>query len=106
MLLFVTLHQTFNLLTPYHLTWNIFCHTEACIRHQQQELYISSFYNLVQNIFQAAGMHENLVTAFSIVLGPVSHRLVPKMVACIIIQDDNLKITFRRSFSAVSGRSA
>ena len=72
--LFVTLHQTFNLLTPFRLTWNIFCHTETCIRHQQQELYFSSFYNLVQNIFQAAGMHGNLVIALSIVLGPVPHR--------------------------------
>ena len=99
------LHQTFNLLTSYSLTWNIFCHTEACIRHQQQDLYFSSFYNLVQNIFQAAGMHQSLKMVLTIALGPVSHRSVPKMEACII-HDDHLKITFRRSFSAVSGWSA
>ena len=103
MLLFVTLHQTFNLLTPYSLTWNIFCHTEARIRHQQQDLYFSSFYNLVQNIFQAAGMHESLEMALTIVLGPVPHRSIPKMVACIIIHDNHFKITLRSSFSAFSG---
>ena len=100
------LHHTFNLLTSYSLTWNIFYRTEVHIHHQQQDLYFSSFYNLVQNIFQAAGMHENLEMALTIVPGPVLHRSVPTMVACIIIHDDHFKITFRRSFSAVSGWSA
>ena len=103
MLLFVTLHQTFNLLTPYSLTWNMFYRTGARIRHQQQDLYFSSFYNLVQNIFQAAGMHESLEMALTIVLGPVPHRSIPKMVACIIIHDNHFKITLRSSFSAFSG---
>ena len=102
----MTLHQTFNLLTSYSPTWNTFYRNGARIHLQQQDSYFSSFYNLVQNIFQAAGMHGSLEMALTIVLGPVSHRSVPKMVACIIIHGDHLIKTFRRSFSAVSGWSA
>ena len=100
------LHNTFNLLTSYSPTSNIFYRTGARIHLQQQDLYFSSFYNLVRNIFQAAGMHESLEMVLTIAPGLVSHRSVAKMVACIIIHDDHLNITFRRSFSAVSGWSA
>ena len=57
-------------------------------------------------MFQATGMHVSLDMVLTIVRGLVSHRSVPKMGAHIIIHNDDLKTTFRRSFSAVSGWSA
>ena len=74
-----------NLLTPYNLTWNRFCHIEVRTLLQQQDLYFSFFYNLVRNMFQATGMHGSLEMVLTIVPGLVSHRSVPKMAACIII---------------------
>ena len=45
----------------------------ARIHHQQQDLYFSSFYNLVRNIFQAAGMRVSLGMVSTIAQVQVSH---------------------------------